>query len=218
MRTARDEVRWAPRVKPHEVRRLYETDARGIVDEEQIDEVGYGLYARCLGILRVAEAVEHGLVRCPRCERQGEESLIERSGDWTETLTCPRCGWELTWLEYRATFRRKQLSVGGARAAFERFVRDFPRARTPQQKMLAIDQVIHEFHYNLMKQVVLPTRAVAVNLIDGNLTEVLRFLDQLTFGESSSAGLGPAHEAWRENLGRVPWGTGLDEDAEPGEG
>src|SRR5438309_1523131 len=32
------EVRWAPRVNPHKIRRLYETDARGIVDDELIED------------------------------------------------------------------------------------------------------------------------------------------------------------------------------------
>ena len=33
--------RWAPRVPQDKVRRLYETDARGIYDDELIDDVGY---------------------------------------------------------------------------------------------------------------------------------------------------------------------------------
>jgi hypothetical protein len=34
------EVRWASRVNPRTIRRLDDTDARGIVDEELIDAVG----------------------------------------------------------------------------------------------------------------------------------------------------------------------------------
>jgi len=37
----KSKIDWAPRVKPQTLRRLYQTDARGILDEELIDEVGY---------------------------------------------------------------------------------------------------------------------------------------------------------------------------------
>ena len=78
---ARDlaEVRWAPRVNPSAIRRLYETDARGIVDAEQIDAVGYALYARCRSILRATEA-QLGRVTCPRCEHVIDTGLPSWSG------------------------------------------------------------------------------------------------------------------------------------------
>jgi hypothetical protein len=57
---------WAPRLPQRLVARLYETDARGILDEELIDEVGYGLLARVESILTATEA-SRGRVRCPRC-------------------------------------------------------------------------------------------------------------------------------------------------------
>jgi hypothetical protein len=82
---------WAPRVPRHEIARLYATDARGIVDEEMIDEVGYGLLARCEAILIATEAV-HGRVRCPRCR----QTFRRRRGP-DEVLQCPDCGWQHTW-------------------------------------------------------------------------------------------------------------------------
>ena len=54
-------IRWAPRVKPGLIRRLYLTDAKGIVDEDLIDKVGYPLLDRCEAIRRVTER------RCPHC-------------------------------------------------------------------------------------------------------------------------------------------------------
>ena len=50
------DVRWASRVNPATIRRLYETDARGIVDEDLIDEVGFALYARCQSILCASDS------------------------------------------------------------------------------------------------------------------------------------------------------------------
>jgi hypothetical protein len=55
-------IEWASRVNPGAIRRLYETDARGIVDEEQIDDVGYALYWRCQSIIAATEAYD-GRVR-----------------------------------------------------------------------------------------------------------------------------------------------------------
>ena len=43
--------RWAPRVRRSKIRRLYETDALGIYDDELIDDVGYALLARCRSFL-----------------------------------------------------------------------------------------------------------------------------------------------------------------------
>ena len=39
---------WAPKVKPQSIRRLYETDAKGIVDEDLINDVGFAPLPRFL--------------------------------------------------------------------------------------------------------------------------------------------------------------------------
>jgi hypothetical protein len=39
-------VRWAPRVPRATIRRLYEGDACGLVDEELVDDVAFAFYAR----------------------------------------------------------------------------------------------------------------------------------------------------------------------------
>lgn len=49
-----------------EIRRLYETDAKGIYDGDLIDEVGYGLLARCESFIR-ANRARAGEVPCPEC-------------------------------------------------------------------------------------------------------------------------------------------------------
>ena len=45
-------VRWAHPVRPDQVRRLHETDARGVADEELTDNSGCALCLRCRSILR----------------------------------------------------------------------------------------------------------------------------------------------------------------------
>jgi hypothetical protein len=203
LKSARREIRWPPRVPKHKLRRLYEADVQGIVDTELIDDVGITLFVRCQAILEVAEAKE-GRVKCPRCARQDETSMIEREhrpGDARdELLACSRCGWQITWGEYAKSFKRKQLNVGGARGAFEGYVERYRAARTPRTKMLAIDRLIHEFHYSYRRQPDLPTRSVGPNLIQGKLGDVLLFLDELTYGPQSTAGVEERRIKWHDTL------------------
>ncbi len=179
---------WAHRVRQSLIRRLYETDALGIYDDELLDEVGWRLVARCESFITAVEAAR-GRVKCPTC---GQTVLHHASAD--EILHCAGCGWEMAWREYFKSFQHKQLS--GAEpvlALFGEFVEQFPAARTPQEKMLWIDRLIHGFHYNLQFG---PTRAVGVNLIEGSYHEVVDFLDRLTYGAGSTPGTRTARAEW----------------------
>jgi hypothetical protein len=175
-------------VTQRQIRRLYETDAKGIHDEELIDEVGYGLLARCQSFVAAAEALQ-GRARCPRCHR-----VVTHSGKPKEVLRC-KCGWELSWGDYSATIRHRQLS--GAEPVlrqFRDFVQAFAAADTPQQKTLLIDQLIHGFHWYCKTNG--PTRPVAVNLIEGRLSDVVAFLDDLSYGDRSTAGMTETYAHW----------------------
>ena len=72
-RKTAEQIEWAPRVKPHTIRRLYELDAKGILDENLIDEVGFGLWARCETIHRVTHRL------CPECGGEVEEAWDDHS-------------------------------------------------------------------------------------------------------------------------------------------
>ena len=184
--------RWAPRVTQQKIRRLYETDAKGIYDDDLIAEVGYGLLARCQSFLEANEAVA-GKAHCPRCS-----AIVSHGGRKEELLRCS-CGWELPWAEYFKTIQHKQLS--GAEPVldqFRAFVREFPLARTLQEKVLLIDRLIHGFHWYYKTES--PTRPVAVNLIEGTMGEVVAFLDSLTYGESSTAGTAANYAQWDRNI------------------
>jgi len=189
------EIRWAPRVPLHKIRRLYETDALGIVDAEQIDDVGYALLARCQSVLDATEAHDFGRLRCPRCR-----STIQRRGrpdrpeDRAEIIRCPACGWATTGGAYHRTYRAKQLWGRNATPAFETFVRDFERAATPQQKMLAIDRLIHAIHGGVAQGYA--GRPAAVNVLHGNIREILALLDGLAYGHGTTPGLPEGRTAW----------------------
>ena len=179
------------------IQRLYELDALGIHDEELLDEVGYALLARCQSFIAACQAAA-GLVSCPVCS---QEIVHKRVKD--EVLHCPACGWELTWGAYFATLQHRQLS--GAEPVldlFGKFVTRFPAAATPAEKMLAIDALIHGFHWYYKFG---PTRPVAVNLIKGRLGEVVAFLDRLSLSPESTPGIQETHAEWKEKLDSIKW-------------
>ena len=180
--------RWAPRVSKRKIHQLYETDAQGIYDLDLIDEVGYGLLVRCESFITANRARE-GELPCPECGR-----TVRRE----ETLHCP-CGWTLPWADHFKTIRHKQLS--GAEPVIQQFqdyVDAYPAARTPQEKMLLIYRLIHGFHWYLKTGG--PTRPVAVNLIEGRLSDVVAFLDRLSYGEKSTPGMVETYAQWDANI------------------
>ncbi len=66
--------------------------------------------------------------------------------------------------------------------------------------MLAIDRLIHGFHWS---QKYGSTRPVAVNLIEGKLADVITFLDDLTYGAQSTPGIESTRAAWVKDSGYV---------------
>lgn len=203
-------VTWTKRVGKDRIRRLYESEARGLLDAELLEDVGLQLFMRCRDIMTVTEA-KAGNVACPSCARSGRNTIIKRGrkrDPENEKLACPECGWRTTWLAYRKTFQRRQMNDGGAGPEFKGFMERYQSAKTPNEKMLAIDRVIHAFHVYLMRHVktgekqVLPTRAACVNLIDGRLTDVVDFLNQLAYGPAGDSKLEENRDNWRKALGK----------------
>jgi hypothetical protein len=189
--------RWAEKVSRARVRRLYETDAAGIVDDELIDEVGYALLARCESILTVTEA-HHGRVSCPHCDAL---ILREDSPAGSAVLHCAHCGWTMPWADYHRTYKGRQLYGGGAVGIFREFVARFPTLADPRAKMLAVDRLLHEFHTGLKE----PGRPVAANLLDARgLQEVIDFLDALNYGSGTGERAERAAR-WHERLHSLSW-------------
>jgi ribosomal protein L37AE/L43A len=208
--------RWARRVRQEVVRRLYESDARGLRDEELVDEVGIALYARCHSMIEASEARE-GKARCPSCE-----AVVTHDGQDETVLTCAQCGWQLTWLDYRKTLRNKKLAAPGILGPLRDFAGRYPQCRRYMDKLLAIDKLIHTFHAQSRKW---PTSPIAKNVIEGNIREIVEFLDNLAYGDGSTPGLLTTRESYRKTLARS-WAGGAqrpkdwrepvgDADAEP---
>ena len=187
-------VQWAPRVAPGSIRRLYETDALGIVDEEQIALVAEALAARCRSILEVT-AAHAGHVTCPRCAKRFRLVPAE------EWIHCRSCGWRVARRDYQRTYQHQQLHGAGAIACFEAFLDALEQVHSPQETMLVIDRLLHAFHQELAAH---PGRPAAKNLLALPTTAaVLAFLDRLASGDASTPGLRASKERWREAAPRT---------------
>jgi ribosomal protein L37AE/L43A len=166
--------RWAPRISRDKIRRFYEASAEGVLSDELIDDVGTALHRRCQDIVTVTEGHMGGSLPCPSC---GE--MIRRRGGKDEVLNCRKCSWSLPWQDYFGAYHKKQLFGGNAIEVFEGFVTRWPEAKTRTDKVLLVDELIHQCHYDARLG---PTRPVAVNLIEGKLSQVRAFLDELAEG------------------------------------
>lgn len=206
IRDGAEEVRWAHRVPRDLIRRLYEGEAKGQLDEALLDDVGTRFALRCESILTLAEATQ-GRIACPRCAAAGTRTVVIRaSQDGAEPLRCDTCGWATTWSAYYRRCMHRQLSEGGAKSVFQAFLAAWRAAKTSEKKMIAVDQVIHAFHAYLMQhrrtgeQRRNPTRAVAVNLIEGKLHEVVALLEDLAGHAPRLPELSASLTSWRSRM------------------
>ena len=188
-------------MRPEKIRRLYERDALGIVDDELIDDVGLALHARCRSIV----LVNAGQVACPRCSEvfkvtrtYRERAKGEPVADPAAVVRCPACDWETTVGEWGNSWRHRELHAGFGLPPIEEFAERYPLARTPRERMLMIDRLLHQFHTNLKAAGL--GRPVAVNLIEGNIKQVRALLDSLTYGDATTPEVQATHAEWRRRL------------------
>jgi hypothetical protein len=183
---------FAPRIKAHKIRRLYESDASGLLDAELLNDVGWALHARCDSFLD-ANLARSGRLRCPVCRE-----LVAANIQSKESLRCA-CGWECTYRAYMDAIRNQQLDGGPeVIALFQQYRDSFPKIKENNEKMLAIDGLIHGFHHFLRSG--RTRRPVGINLIDGHLDFIIDFLDQLSIGPASTPGLWQTQQDWREKV------------------
>ena len=165
-----EKIRWAPRVSQAKMWQLYQSDARGIVDDELIDEVGFALYTRAQSILLVA----NGDVCCPRCH-----NILHIGWEQAETpdavISCPTagCSWQTTYRDWRKSLHRQHLFGRNADPALKAYIDQYQRAKRPQDRMILIDQLIHAFHERLKDREAL--KSVGGNLIEGKGPQVVAF-------------------------------------------
>lgn len=181
--------RWAPRVPRWKIARLYENDARGVPDEELIDDVAYSFFERCQSMVAVAEA-HRGRAPCAIC---GE--AVTHDWDKKGVLHCSACDWTGQWEAYWKSYKGKRLKAGGLEPFCQDYIKRYPRTKTPREKVLLINWLIHRFHWEGREG--LPGRPGAVGLIGGSAHEVNAFLEALNAGDSSHPEIRESHAAWQ---------------------
>jgi hypothetical protein len=147
-----------------------------------INDVGWGLYARCESIVSVTNGFEKKQLICSYCGL-----AVPLIGN---CFKC-KCGFNATWDEFRSSYKNKQLYAANALPVFNAFIMKFPKAKTYGEKLICIDTLIHSFHiknsfhhelenngiYDSNTEI---NRPCGANLIEGSLTEVILFLDKLS--------------------------------------
>jgi len=178
-------IKWSPKIHPQKLVTLYQRYMDNQADEAEVDDVGLWLFLRVRDILLIAD---HQLI-CPLCSkvftvppdrtpaRKPEQTLEQmqdqtqnRMPDPSDTQThdqtkCPNptCSFSISWQEYHLSWRHKELWVGKAGPCFHQYFRQYPQARGINEKMIAIDTLIHSFHIDLKAN--LPNRTASNNLI-----------------------------------------------------
>ena len=60
---------------------------------------------------------------------------------------------------------------------YQQFIDDWHKAKSAQEKIIAIDRLIHEFHTYLGN----PAKSVAVTVISGSSTRIMNLIEELAF-------------------------------------
>ena len=186
-----DRPTWSGRIPRHKIAELYKKDALGICDEVLIDDVGIGLLVRIEHIFRARKA-NSGLACCPLCRRE-----IPHDFDPAFLLCCESCNWELVWAEYQKSFQGKHLIASGMTSFLKEYVEKYRVARSPQAKLILIDTLIHRYHWELEGGLTGPG---ARDLIGGKPSEIIDFLNHLSYGTSSSPEILSTRQEWLDKV------------------
>ena len=186
-----DRPSWEGRVPREKIARLYSVDASGLIDEELIEDVGIRFLARIESIFKARKA-NSGHASCPLCDVE-----IRHDRQKETVLRCDTCNWELSWAAYHKSIRGKHLAAAGLGAYLSDFARDYPRAKSAGAKMVLIDTLIHRYHWELEGGL---TRPGATDLIGGRRSEILEFLNELTYGENSTPEVLATRDQWIEKV------------------
>jgi hypothetical protein len=62
-----NKFKWCKKVSRNDLIRLYRSDAKGLIDEALLDEIGYTFYTRCVQAKEVYACMEKGDIICHHC-------------------------------------------------------------------------------------------------------------------------------------------------------
>ncbi len=180
-----DPFHWAKRVRRADIRRLYESDARGLLDEDLLEKLSFQIYERISDMVEILQAQTTGVVKCRSCGWVLTDRFRMGADHKSRSLRCSQCGWLVTCGEYFDSYNGKRLLPGSVPEVFLGFLTRWPTARSVQEKMILLDWLIHEFHTCQG----IPGRPVAENVIQGTAEQVSDLILELAYGQLSTPGL-----------------------------
>jgi len=185
---------------------MYATETQGRLDEELVEKVGYSLHQRCRSILMVTGGEQ---VDCPACNFE----IVSNRGRWSRQnpVVCPVCDWSATYGEWRDSWRHRDLVGGNAVKVIQAYYMIYLKVITPEQRLLMIDQLLHAFHWSTRHQRL--HAPAAKLLIQGDLEEVLAFMDELAGMEFKRKDLNLTKEEYQLTLDRVAESFGFIRDS-----
>jgi RNase P subunit RPR2 len=187
-----DKFKWAKRVSRRDIQRLYESDAKGLLDKELLNEVHYAIYVRVCDMFEVREAQQFGRVTCRQCRAPIPQPYRMGTRNKNKILKCEKCGWQVTCGEFYNSYTGKSMLPGSVTELFDSYLARFSKAKTPAEKLLLIDWLIHQFH--VMQGV--PGKPVGQNVIQGTADQVRELIETLAYGPGNARGL-TALEDWQ---------------------
>lgn len=162
--------RWTPKVSRAKLIRLYAGEAKGLLDEALLDDIGYTFYERCRQAGMIRELMEKGRILCHHCHE------ILQSKSYTGIISCS-CGYLYTYREYRRSCNAANMPGGRAAPIFKSFADKWPACKSSREKMLLVDWLVHECHVTVMSGE--KGRSVCVNLIEGTIPQLREMLEML---------------------------------------
>lgn len=102
-------MQWSPRLHPWRIKQLYQLTNIGILDEDKLMHVGWGLYARSESVLAFGKAMR-GQVPCPECNHIVYRQIFYRQQQRNtqpshSTFSCPTCAETVSWQLCRDALR-----------------------------------------------------------------------------------------------------------------
>ena len=170
-----NKFKWAKKASRNDLLRLYQSDSKGMINEDLLDEVGFTFYVRCKQAKEVMELLEKGKILCHHC------GAVLQAQSYTAPMKC-RCGYIYTYREYRRSCRAASMPAGRATPIFNDFIEKWAACKTVSQKMITIDWLIHECHVTLMSGA--KGRSVCINLIEGSLKQISELIMKLAYGNN----------------------------------
>ena len=162
------------KVSRNDLMKLYQSEAKGLINEDLLDEVGYTFYTRCTQAKQARELMEQGKMLCLHCGAVLSDDIV-KIGGYTPfsksnlPVSCD-CGYSYTYREYRRCCNAANMPGGRATPIFEHFAQKWPSCKDTAQKMMLIDWLVHECHVTLMSGIA--GRSVCINFIEGTTKQI----------------------------------------------